>query len=241
MKSFRVMFLTEFKLGLRNIDIVIFGIIFPIAIAAILGLVYDKGNMETMNKTFAAVSTIAIAANGLMGLPLTLSGYRHAKILKQIKVTPVNSTIVLLVQFACKLLLSIISLVLVYITMFLLFNFKFSGNPVVFIASYLLVVIAIFGIGMIIASLSPNNNTTGLICSIVYFPMLFLSGATIPLDVFPDFLINLLQAFPLTQGINLLESVSLGIAIDNASFAFISLSIIGIISFIIAINFFKWE
>lgn len=241
MKSFRVMFFTEFKLGLRNMDIIIFGIIFPIVIAAILGLVYDQGNMETMNKTFAAVSTIAIAANGLMGLPLTLSGYRYAKILKQIKVTPVNSILVLLVQFACKLCLSLISLVLIYITMVLLFDFKFLGNPFVFMASYLLVVIAIFGIGMIIASLSPNNNMTGLICSIAYFPMLFLSGATIPLSIFPDFLIKILQAFPLTQGINLLENVSLGIQINNVMFSFVSLLVIGILSFLISIKFFKWE
>lgn len=82
MSRFKTLFLIELKLNLRVLDVPIFGVVFPLLVAFILGSVYGSENTVMMNQTFAAVSTIGIAANGLMGLPLTLTTYRANKILK---------------------------------------------------------------------------------------------------------------------------------------------------------------
>lgn len=224
-----------------QIDVPIFAFIFPVVVAMILGLIYGKENTEMIGKTFASASTIGIAAMGLMGLPLTLSGYRDAKILKQLKVTPVKPSLILLVQFSVKFTLALISAVLVWLTLTLFFGYRMMGNPVVYFISYVLVAFAMFGIGMIIASVSKDANMTGLLCSIAYFPMLIFSGTTIPLDVLPDSVVKILQVLPLTQGINLLEKVALGGSLFDGLTATIIMVAIGVVAVMISIQTFQWE
>lgn len=241
MKAFSTMFKTEFKLGIRQLDVPIFAFIFPVVVAVILGLVHGSANSEMIGKTFASASTIGMAAMGFMGLPLTLAGYRDAKILKQLKVTPVKASVILLAQFAVKFTLAALSAALVFATMALFFGYRLAANPLVYFAAYLLVAFAVFGIGMIIASVSKDANMAGLLCSVVYFPMLIFSGTTIPLSVLPNAVAKVLQVLPLTQGINLLETVALGGRIGDNLAAAAVMGVIGVISVIISVNTFKWE
>lgn len=241
MKAFKTRYLTEFKLTVRQLDVPIFGLLFPILVSAILGFVYVSGGNEAMGKTFASACTIGICANGLMGLPLTLSQYRANKLLKQLKVTPIRSTQVLFVQFAVKATLSFVSSILVWLTLVVLFSYQFTGNFPLFILGYVLVVFAIFGIGMIIASISANTNTTNLLCSIVYFPMLFLSGATVPLEILPNVLVKVLQFLPLAQGISLLETIALSQPVNTRFSSAIFLLVIGGLAIFIATKMFRWE
>lgn len=241
MKTFKTMFWTELKLTFRHLDLPIFGIIFPVLVALVLGFVNGKEQPEKIAGVFASVSTIGIAANGLMGIPLTLAGYRHAKILKQLKVTPVSEGFVLFIHFAVKLTMSVVSAVLVWLILALFFDCHMAGNWLLFVLSYLLVAFAIFGIGMLIASVSPNLNTVNLLCSVVYFPMLFFSGATIPLNILPGFLVKIIQLFPLTQGIYLLETISAGNAVSQAFLPAAVMLGTGILSVIVSIKTFKWE
>ena len=241
MRAFKTMYLTEFKLTVRQLDVPIFGLLFPVLVSSVLGFVYVSGGNEAIGKTFASACTIGICANGLMGLPLTLSQYRANKLLKQLKVTPIRSAQVLFVQFAVKATLSVLSSCLVWLTLVLLFDYQFTGNVLLFILSYVLIVFAIFGIGMIIASVSSNTNMTNLLCSIVYFPMLFLSGATVPLEILPKVLVNVLQFLPLTQGINLLETITLNQPVNNGFSAVIFMMIIAGLAVIIATKMFRWE
>lgn len=241
MKTFKTMFKTEFKLGLRQIDVPIFVFIFPVAVAVIMGLVYGSDNSVMIGKTFASAGTIGIAAMGLMGLPLTLAGYRDAKILKQLKVTPVSGGMILFVQVTVKFVLALISSGLVLLILSLFFGYGIPGNPLVYFTAYALVAFAIFGVGMIIASVSKDANTAGLLCSVAYFPMLIFSGTTVPLEVLPVPVVKILQVLPLTQGINLLETVALGGNISDNLSATVIMTGIGVVSAVIALNTFKWE
>lgn len=241
MKTFKAMYTTEFKLGMREADVPIFAFIFPVVVAVILGLVYGKSNTAMLGNTFASASTIGLAAMGLMGLPLTLSGYRDAKILKQLRVTPVKPSTILFVQFSVKFTLSLLSALIVWAAMALFFGYRMAGNPAVYLVAYILVAFAIFGIGMIIASVSKDAGTAGLLCSIVYFPMLIFSGTTIPLDILPAPVVKGLQVLPLTQGINLLETVASGGSITSSLLATVLMLCIGLAAILISIKAFKWE
>ena len=132
MKVFSTMLKTEFKISLRGMDMFIFAICMPIVVTIILGVIF--GNKEAfpgaqytfIEQSFSALSTISICAGGVMGLPLVLSEYRHRKILKRLKVTPISPAMILAVQGAVYALYSIVSLILVYLTSKILFDFQFT-------------------------------------------------------------------------------------------------------------------
>lgn len=64
-----------------------------------------------------------------------------------------------------------------------------------------------FSLGMVIASLCKTVKIANVVTTFVYFPMLFLSGATIPFEIFPTFLQNVATILPLTHGIQLLKDI----------------------------------
>ena len=103
--------------------------------------------------------------------------------------------------------------------------------------------VSMFSIGMMVGGLAPNTKMAGIIASILYFPMLIFSGATLPYEVMPNALQKTVDILPLTQGIKLLKASSLGLGIDiNVIVApAIIMTGIAVISAAVAIRFFKWE
>ena len=134
MKTFKTMLKTELKLSLRGMDMFIFAICMPVIVIILLGIIYgDKpafadAEYTFLQQSFGAVSTIAICAGGLMGLPLVVSDYRNRKILKRLKVTPVKPITILLVEIAIYCIYSLVSLALIYLVAFLFFDFQIMGN-----------------------------------------------------------------------------------------------------------------
>ena len=194
-----------------------------------------------MAQSFGAIASIAICAGGVMGLPLVVSDYRNRKILKRFWVTPTSPVLILAVQAAIYALYSIVSLILVYATAALFFNYQFSGSWIRFLAAYFLVMISMFSIGLLVGGVAPNIKIASVLASILYFPMLIFSGATLPYEVMPAPLQRVADVMPLTQGIKLLKSASVGLPIDNVLVPVTVMTVIALVCTGISIRFFKWE
>ena len=91
------------------------------------------------------------------------------------------------------------------------------------------------------ASLCRTVRSVNAVTSIVYFPMLFLSGATIPYELFPDGLQKVAAILPLTQGIKLMKAVSMGIQTDSVFKIVVLLVAITLICTMISVKTFQWE
>ena len=240
MKVFTTLLRTELKLSLRGMDMIIFAICLPVIVMVILGIVYGN-NPENLAASFPAVSTIAICAGGVMGLPLVISSYRQNKILKRFKVTPVSPALLLFVQTMIYTIYSVVSLIMVYLTASIFFGFRLPGSWLQFIGAFVLVMISMFSIGMLVGGVSPNTKIASIVASILYFPMLIFSGATLPYEVMPTPLQKAADIMPLTQGIKVLKAVSLDEPIDNIILSLIIICAIAIVCTVLSVKFFKWE
>lgn len=247
MKTFNTMLKTELKLSLRGMDMFIFAICVPLLVLIILGIIYgnkpafEGAEYTFLEQSFSALATISICAGGVMGLPLVISEYRSRKILKRYKVTPVSPALILFVQVAIYTLYALASLVLLYLTAKLFFGYHFHGSIGTFFGGYLLVLVSMFSIGMMVGGIAPNTKMAGAAASILYFPMLILSGATLPYEVMPSVLQKIANILPLTQGIKLLKNASLGLQISNVMFPVLIMLITAVICIGISLKFFKWE
>jgi ABC-2 type transport system permease protein len=228
-------------------DMFIFAICMPVVVVIIIGAVFgDKPSYEGaeytfLEQSFGAVSTIAICAGGVMGLPLVVSDYRSRKILKRFKVTPISPALILAVQVVIYALYSIVSLILVYVTGALLFDYQLHGSWLKFIGSYFLVMLSMFSIGLLVGGIAPNMKIASVAASLLYFPMLIFSGATLPYEVMPAALQKAADIMPLTQGIKLLKTASLGLPMDNVIVSVFVMALIAVICISISLRFFKWE
>ncbi len=247
MKAFKTMLKTELKLSLRGMDMVIFAQIMPVVVTVIIGIIFgsqpafEGASYSFFAQSFGALATIGICASGVMGLPLVIADYRHKKILKRFRVTPVSPSMILLVQVTAHFLQSVVSAILVYVTSVVFFGFRLQGSMLAFIGSFLLVLVSIYSIGLLIGGVSPNIKVSNLLCTIFYFPMLLFSGATLPYEVLPPVFQRISDVMPLTQGIKLLKATSLGLPVENAVVPLIIMGVIALLCIVASVRFFRWE
>ena len=247
MKLFNTMLKTELKLSLRGMDMVIFAICMPIVVLVVIGVIYgnkpafEGANYTFLEQSFGAITSIAICAGGVMGLPLVVSDYRSKHILKRFKVTPVDPIVILLVEVTIYALYSLVSMISLFLVAKLFFKFNMQGNILNFILGWLLVMISMFSIGIMVGGISKDSKIAGVIASVLYFPMLIFSGATIPYEVMPNIMKNIVDVFPLTQGIKILKSAILGQSVENIIIPIVIMLIITAICSAVAIKCFKWE
>lgn len=101
--------------------------------------------------------------------------------------------------------------------------------------------LSMFSIGLLVGGIAPNMKMASAAASLLYFPMLIFSGATLPYEVMPAALQRFADLLPLTQGIKLLKAASLGLPIDRAFIPVTVMIVIGVICTTAALCFFKWE
>ena len=156
MKSFNTMLKTELKLSLRGMDMVIFSICMPIVVLVAIGVIYgskpafEGANYTFLEQSFGAITSIAICAGGVMGLPLVVSDYRSKHILKRFKVTPVNPIVILLVQVTIYALYSLVSMISLFLVAKLFFKLNIQGSILNFILGWLLVMISMLELWLVV-------------------------------------------------------------------------------------------
>lgn len=247
MKTFKKMLKIELSLSLRDMNMLIFAIIMPLVVIIIVGIVYgskpafEGAGYTFIEQSFGAITSIAILAGGMMGLPILVSDYRERKILKRFYVTPVSPVMILSVHVTIYTMYSVCSLFLVWLVAKLFFGFRMHGSWLAFLGGWLMVLISMLSIGMMVGGVAKNGKKAGIIASLLYFPMLIFSGTTLPYEIMPRPLQIFSNLLPMTQGIKLLKAASLGLPMDSVLASIIIIIVLALACIGISLKAFKWE
>lgn len=245
MKRFLKLYIIEQKLALRSADMLIFGVAMPVGIMILINMIaVQKQAAEGftyLESSFASLISVGICAAAFMGIPLTVADYRDKKMLKHFFTTPCSPVWILGSDMLCAGVTALLSAVSVALVSVVFLGYEMKGNVFVFMGSWLLTLVSMFSIGLLMASLCRTIKSVNAVTSLVYFPMLFLSGATIPYELFPNGLQKVANVLPLTQGINLMKAVSMGAELENVWKIIVLLAGITVICSVIAVKAFKWE
>ncbi|KOF56680.1 hypothetical protein AGR56_08155 [Clostridium sp. DMHC 10] len=138
----------------------------------------------TIDISTPAYCAMIIAVTGIMSIPLSIVNYRETKVLKRYMVTPVRVSNILIAEFVVNLVMTIIGILILLIIGKVIYNIHIRGSILAFAIILLFCILVIFSIGLLIGSLASSTKNANAISNTVYFPMLFLSGATIPAELF---------------------------------------------------------
>ena len=239
--------LVEFKLLTRNYMSLFFALVFPVMMLLLFGGMYGNKPIDYYNgygmidASLPGYIAMIVAVAGLMTLPLTLALYRERKILKRFRATPINASDVLASQVLVCFALTVIGMGILIVVAKIVFDLQFFGHVLPAVFSFILIVLSMFSLGLLIAGISPNGKAATAISYIVYFPMLFLSGSIMPLEMMPQTVKNISKALPLTYGAHLFQGIWLGNPISNYSGDIIVLLIFFVVCTAISVKAFKWE
>ena len=245
MKRFWKLYAIEQKLALRSGDMLLFGVAMPVGIMILITMLAGQktaGDGYTyLDSSFASLIAVGICASAFMGIPLTIVDYRDKKILKHFFTTPCSPMWLLGSDVLCcagNAVLSALSVTLVSVTFL---GYRMKGNIPAFVGAWVLTLASRFSIGLLMASLCRTVKAVNAATSLVYFPMLFLSGATIPYELFPAGLQKVANVLPLTQGIKLMKAVSMGMKMDSIWKIVALLVGITLVCGAISVRTFRWE
>lgn len=211
-------------------------------IAAIAGGKAAGGSgMTYLQASFASLQCVGICCAAFMSIPLMITDYRDKKILKHFYASPCSPAWLLGADTLCAFGTAVLSAISVAVSAVIFFQYRMPGNVLHFIGAWLLTLLAMTSIGLMMASLCRSVKTANAVTSIVYFPMLFLSGATIPYELFPRGLQRVADILPLTQGIRLMKAASMGAWAVGDTGRILLLFAIMVVCSLIAVKTFRWE
>ena len=216
MKGLWKLTVIELKLFLRQPTAIFFTLAFPIILLATFGAIYGNepsdffnghGYIDTVCPAFIG---LVMAMTGFTSIPGAVASYRERGVLRRLRASPIHSNIVLLAWIMVYTFVTLLAVALMLLFGRIAFGLRFEGVMGSVILFAIISMVSVFSLGFIIASLAPTVRVAETVGMAIYFPMIFLSGATIPVQVMPDTLTKITNILPLTHIVKLMQGLWYG-------------------------------
>ena len=245
MKRFWKMYQVEQKIFFRSPDVILFNLIMPLVTLILITIIAGNKNaadsgLTYLQSAYVALSTVGICCSAFMSIPITIVELRSRGILRRLYCSPCSPARLLACDTLCSGVMAALSTLILTVAAVVVFGYRMPGNVFVYMAAWLLTMISMFSIGLMVASLCRTTKSMNVATSLLYFPMLLFSGATIPAEVFPKGFQAVAKLMPLGVGIDLLKSVSMG-CYDGIVLPVVILITIAVICGAVAVKTFRWE
>jgi len=242
MKPYKALIALDIKLALRQKSVIFFNYLFPLVFFFVFAQALHAERGSAMTVVIAMVLIIGILGNGLFGAGMRAVQEREMNILRRYKVTPISPAPLLVASLVTGW---VIFMPYVFLMIGLAHTVYGMPWPPSFLPIVVLVSVGIIGfraIGLILAAVANSMQESQILVQLLYLPMLFLSGATFPLAMFPPWLLAITQFLPATYLVTGVQAMLLrneGIG-DNlqAIFALLLTTAVGLF---IAYKLFRWE
>ena len=244
MKRFWELYRVEQALFFRSADVFIFNLCMPVVTLMLIGWIAGEktaGSITYLQSAFAALTSVGICCSAFMSIPIVMVDYREKKILKRLYCSPCSPAWLLAADTLCSAVMAALSALCVAAAAVILFRYRMEGSVPAFIGTWFLTMVSMFSIGLLVASLCSTAKSMNIATSLLYFPMLLFSGATIPYELFPRGMQRVADLMPLGIGIRLMKAASTGAGMGSFIPEIVILSAITLICSGIAVKFFRWE
>ncbi len=204
------------KLYVREPIGAFFTLAFPVMLVLIFGAIYGNepqemfGGYGSMDISMPAYTALVLGSVGLLGVAINTSSYREAGILRRFRMTPLRPLVYIVADVIANVLMTLVGMAGVVIFGSMLYDVRFEGQALSVLLAVTLSGTSMFAVGYLIAGVAPNARAAQVIGMAVLYPMLFLSGAGIPLEIMPDTIKTISEYLPLTYAVRLLRGLWFG-------------------------------
>lgn len=188
----------------------------PVLILAMNGLSEDGSqvlpNGATVMDAFVVplALTMVVALVGVVNMPSFLAAYRRYGILRRLAVTPVRPVMVLVAQMAVSLAQVLLGVALALALGAAVFGVGAPASPGWALLVGALVLLAMYGVGVLIAAVAPTVNAAVALGLVAFFLMLAVGGAFGPMERLPDVLGLVGERLPFGAGTLALSAAWVG-------------------------------
>lgn len=247
MRGFWKLTWVEIKLFLREPMAAFFTLAFPLMMLFLFGSIFgnepspDFGGYGSVDVSVPAYTAMIIATSGLLGLPITIASYREKGVLRRLKATPLRPQAILGAQVIVLFLMTALGMALLVIAGKLVYGLRFNGRPLSVLVAFLLSSMSFFALGFVLAGFVPTARTAQIVAMVLFYPMIFLSGATIPREVLPERIRQFAEVLPLSHVVTLLRGLWTGGSWGNYLWETTILVALLMAGILVSSKTFRWE
>ena len=236
-------YLTQIRMNLlltlRNRMALFFSFIFPLIFFGVGSMGAGGGNPTQF---LSIVLGLAVLGGGLFGVGMRAVQDREQNILRRFKVAPIGPGEIIVSGLVTALALQVPNIAFMIVLAHRFLGAPWPTQPISLLVFVSLGLLAFASIGGIIAALVNSMQESALVIQLFYFPMLLLSGITIPIVVFPVWLQTVAQFIPSTYFNSGLQPILRGkeTIFDNLASAG-ALALTALVATLLAVKLFRWE
>jgi imidazolonepropionase-like amidohydrolase/ABC-type multidrug transport system permease subunit len=242
MKAFLALAVIDLKLALRNRSVLFFNYFFPLIFFFVFGYSMHAEQGSRVMQVVNMVVAIGVLGNGLFGAGMRAVQDRETDVLRRYKVTPITPVPLLAASMVTGVILYLPGLIIILVLANRLFGMAVPPNLLSLFLFAIVACVAFRSIGLIIAAVVNSTQESLILIQPLYMAMLFLSGATFPINFFPDWLQIVTQFIPatylMTGMAGILQHGESVLANWQSALALIVTALVGLF---IATKLFRWE
>jgi ABC-2 type transport system permease protein len=247
MKSFMTLTWMNIKLYFREPIATFFTLAFPPLMVVLFGAMYGNdpspmfGGYGSMDVSMPGYTAMILSTVAFLGVPITISRYRESGVLRRYKITPLKPITYIIADILANLVTTLLGMIGLVIVGWLLYHVQFNGHVFAVFLAVVFSSLTLFSLGYLIAGLAPGARAAQVAGMVIFYPMMFLSGSSIPLEVMPEAVRRISEFIPLTYVVRLLRGLWFGESWGEYILETAILGCVLVVFTALAAHFFRWE
>lgn len=243
MRNFATLTRMRIQLTLRNKMFLFFSVIMPFGFFFLYAGVFAKGTPPGVRYLLGPVLALTVMGS-FWGLSAALVMFREQGILRRFHVSPVSPSDMLASSIVANLVLTLPTVIVEILFARFIFHVTNFGN---FVSVFLLIglgAMSFASLGLVVASVTNTMQETQVINQLIWLPLIFLSGATIPLAQLPLVVKRVGLFLPATYLVTELQDAIFWSAAPwsrDVLIALGSLVVWALLTFFLSVQLFRWE
>ena len=241
MRNIWILTAIRMRLALRNKAFFFFSVVMPLMFLFFFATVFGRGDSSRVAYSLGQVLALTVMGS-FWGLSVQLVIFREQGILRRFHLAPVAAFELLASSVIANYILVLPTIVVEFLLARWVFHMTQWGNLAGAFVLVSLGAMTFAALGLIVASVTNTMQETQVICNVVWMGFLFLSGATVPLPIFPTFLQRAALFVPATYLVTGLQKVLVrGDHLLSLGPDVIALLICFVFGLIVSVQLFRWE
>lgn len=221
-KNFKAYFAIDSKVYFQEPMVIFFALGFPAVMYLSFGMLFGDTTYGAANNSYydeytASFLGIILLNTALFNISPSLVVYKELGFFRRLMITPLKINSIVFSTLSKAFIIFLVGLVEVFFLGWLMFDRVMPLYMGQLLIGLLLSAFCLFSFGFMLGSLFKQSNSAFSASILVFQPMLFLSGASVPLDVFNEFFILLAHLVPMYHVVELLRLAWGGLLFTEAA------------------------
>jgi len=208
-RGFTTLLTTETRLWLRDGGSVFFALVCRTVLLVGVGFAIPgmRDTIEGMGAPWdgltavaafvPVVLAVAVATPALTTMPVYFATFREKGMLRRLSTTPMRPQGIVVAHVVINLVAIVVATVLALVVGQLVFGLVAPRHLGTVVLAFLLTVLSMLSLGTLVAARASKGSTASAVGTLLYFPLLFLSGLWTPGPIMPDVVRDIGQYTPL--------------------------------------------